>query len=103
MAAPAGHHLASGEIVFVDGGHHRHHPAGDHFSLSIRGPIDAVGTGPGMTLRAVKAQGSGHYSHGPHEIVHGNSSQHLAIVETLFPQLRLLLSSALPASPPPPI
>ncbi len=89
MATPAGHHLASREIVLIDSRHHGHHSPRDHFSLRIRCPIYAVGTGAGMTFRTVKAQRSRHNPHGPHEIVHGNSPQHLDIMERLFRQLRL--------------
>jgi hypothetical protein len=32
-----------------------------------------------MTLRTIKAQGSRHDAHGPHEIVNGNSPEHLGI------------------------
>ena len=81
MAGPAGHHLPSGEIVAIDGRHHLHHSARPDLLGCVGCPIDFLGAGSFVTIRAVKTEGGAHDAHGPHEIVYGHVLQHLNVLE----------------------
>ena len=83
MAAPAGHHLPSGEIVAIDGRHHLDHLARPHLLRCIGCPIHFHRAGAGMTIRAVKSQRRAHDPHRPHEVVNGNPLQYLNVLEHL--------------------
>src|SRR5260370_7152349 len=70
VAGVAGHKLCRSEIGAIDDGHHLHHFARGLFSRSIYDPIDFVGAGAGMTVRAVQAQVGGNHAHYRDKIVH---------------------------------
>ena len=84
MAAPAGHHLPAVEVVAIDGGHHLDHPSSYQLSRIVGGPIDFLGARAGMALGAVKTQSGAHDAHRSHEVVYGNSFEHLNIFEDLI-------------------
>src|SRR5262249_39625444 len=91
MTGPAGNELTCAEVVLVQAVDHGHHPARDHFSRSVRCPIDLVCTGADMTIRTVELQGGRHEAHRLQEIVHRNSPEYLDVLEDLFREKRLFL------------
>src|SRR4029077_5955866 len=56
----------------------------------VRIPIPVASTFVNVAVRAVHAQGCGEETHCPHEFVHGNSPQHLDVLEGFFRHLRFL-------------
>src|SRR5215469_8274569 len=70
MATPAGDHLASLEVVAIDGRHHLDHLTRPGLFRRVGSPIYFLGAGSGMTIRAVETEGGAHDAHGAHEVVH---------------------------------
>ena len=91
VAGPAGHHLASAKVCPVDGGDHVDHVARHPLPRSIRRPIDFVGAGADVTIRAIELKGRRHESHCLHEIVDRDSLEGLDVFENLVRHQRLLL------------
>src|SRR5262249_37300176 len=63
-----------------------HHATRGHLAWGVGCPIDVIGTGGVMAVRAVEPQGCAHDSHGPHEVVHRDSLERLNVLECLLRQ-----------------
>src|SRR5450755_3845870 len=84
MTTPASHHLPAVEVVAIDGSHHLDHPSSYQLARIVGSPVDFLGARAGMALGAVKTQCGAHDAHRSHEVVYGNSYEHLNILEDLI-------------------
>jgi len=78
MAGPAADDLAPVEVRRIDGVHHLNHLARGHLARSVRGIVRR------MTLEAAHAQGGREQAHRSHEFIHGNTFEHLDVLEGLI-------------------
>ena len=81
VAGPASHHLPSGEVVTIDGSHHPHHSARPDLLGCVGRPVDFLGAGTFVTIRAIETKGSAHEAHRPHKIVQGHALHDLDVLE----------------------
>ncbi len=85
MAGVAGDLGLAAEVGLIDGPHHENHFAGGLLEGRIVGISRPVVVGRfDVAIGAVQAEGGGKEAHRAHEFVHGNSFEHLDILEDLL-------------------
>ena len=98
MARVARHHLPAPEVGAIDFRHHQDHSARRPLSRIRVGGVDfPAAVARRMAILAGHSQGCRKDPHRPHELVHGNSLEHLNILEDVFRHLRFLTRPGLAA------
>jgi len=88
MAGPAGHFLASAEVVAVNRIDHLDHAPRHDFTRRVGIPLRMVRAGARVAVAAAHAQGCRKQAHRSHELVDRNAFQYLNVLEGCFRHLR---------------
>ena len=99
MARIAGYGFAACEKILIDCVDDLNHPAGGALDRDVvRILLPIAEDGIAMTVGAVVAQCRGEESHRFHELINGNSFQHLDVFKDILRHQRLFLGSSESAS-----